>query len=176
MNEKEKLRYVKFDRLGHHLITGIANLTPAAQPRAAAPPPPERRGPADLPPPVGPGGDMPGARGGGGGGGGPGGGAGVGGGGGGGSAPGGGEGEGAPLGGDPGGEGGEGGGDGDENSRRFSVFAHRWPFTFFLVFKLVPIFIHCYELAAPIGIKSNSSNSEHLIISCHAMLPKKFSN
>ena len=25
-NEKEKVRYVKFDRLGHQLITGIANL------------------------------------------------------------------------------------------------------------------------------------------------------
>ena len=31
-NEKEKVRYVKFDRLGHQLITGIANLnTPSSR-------------------------------------------------------------------------------------------------------------------------------------------------
>ena len=28
-NEKEKVRYVKFDKVGHQLITGIANLTPS---------------------------------------------------------------------------------------------------------------------------------------------------
>ena len=30
-NEKEKVRYVKFDKVGHQLVTGIANLNPSQQ-------------------------------------------------------------------------------------------------------------------------------------------------
>jgi hypothetical protein len=99
LNEKEKLRYVKFDRLGHHLITGIANLTPAL-PRGGGLPPDRRPagggGPPHDPPALGGGGDGPPGRGGGGGGG-------------------------------HDGEGGEeDGGEADENSRRMSAFAYRW--------------------------------------------------
>ncbi len=98
LNEKEKLRYVKFDRLGHHLITGIANLTPAL-PRGGGLPPDRRPagggGPPHDPPALGGGGDGPPGRGGGGGG--------------------------------HVGEGGEeDGGEADENSRRMSAFAYRW--------------------------------------------------
>ena len=53
INEKEKVRYVKFDSVGHQLVTGIANLSPTQsvlggdRPRTArtgTPPPPTEGG------------------------------------------------------------------------------------------------------------------------------------